>query len=374
MRRVMHLRTVVGTGGGPEKTILTTPRYLQDYEVSLVYIRPRDDEEFNIGERAAQSGTSLIDIPESGGMDPRTLFRLRKEIAKFRPDIIHAHDYKTNFLALLCRPKSARLVTTVHGYVSRGGRLELYYKIDMFSLKRMDHIVTVSDDLQEQVTQMGIDSDTVTLVDNAIDMVEFSRKSAVEKAKRQLGFRSDRFLIGAVGRLAKEKGFDLLISAVERLIEGGLDVELTIIGEGDQREQLEAQIAASGHADRFHLLGYRSDTIALYEAMDLYVLSSLREGLPNVLLEAMAMEVPVVATKIAGVPKLIQDRENGLLVNSGSVDELEQAIKEILKNDSLREMLVGKARKTIETEFSFSVRMDKIRKIYDQVLAKSAST
>lgn len=369
----MHLRTVVGTGGGPEKTILTTPRHLPDYEVRLVYIRPRDDTEFNIAERANQCGASLIDIPESSGIDPRTFFRLRKEIAKFRPDVIHAHDYKTNFLALMCRPKSARLVTTVHGYVSRGGRLELYYKIDKFSLKRMDYTIAVSDDIREQVIQMGVNQNLLSVVDNAIDIVEFSRNSPAEEAKRKLSFRTDRFLIGAVGRLAEEKGFDLLISAVERLIESGLDIELAIIGEGDQREQLESQIAASAHADRFHLLGYRSDTIALYEAMDLYVLSSLREGLPNVVLEAMAMEVPVVATRIAGVPKLIQDRENGLLVSSGSVEELEQAMREMMSNDVLRAELTKNARQTIETEFSFSVRMEKIRKIYDLVLAKSTS-
>ncbi len=373
MLRVMHLRTVVGTGGGPEKTILSSPQHLKECEVELVYIHPKNDPNFNLTERAAERGAKLVDIPESGGFDPRTIFKLRKEIARFRPNILHAHDYKTNFLAALCRPKSAVILTTAHGYGVREGRLELYYHLDKVTLKTMNHIIAVSEDIRDQILEMSISPEKITIIDNAIDEVEYSRGATIREAKTNLGFEQGQFLIGAVGRLSDEKGFDLLIEAVTRLIEAGLNVGLAIIGEGVERERLEKQIAESGHLDRIQLLGYRSDTKSLYEAMDLYVLSSHREGLPNVVLEAMAMEVPVVATRIAGIPKLVQDRENGLLVEAGEVSQIESAIREIMLNPELRERLTRNARETIENEFSFSVRMEKVRAIYDKLLSNSTN-
>ncbi len=377
-RVVLHTRVVTGTGGGPDKTILNSPRFLEQlgYASACAYLHPPDDDGFStLQKRAEEWGSELISIPDKGALDVSVIRKLLNVCKQHNVSIWHGHDYKTNALGLILRRfHRMQLVTTVHGWVHRTSRTPLYYWVDRKAIRYYDHVICVSEDLFTTCREFGVPEPRCSLIQNAIDTDEFKRSQKQSDVKFVQGFSPDRLLIGAVGRLAEEKGFDLLISAVERLIESGLNVELAIIGEGDQKEQLESQITASANADRFHLLGYRSDTIALYEAMDLYVLSSLREGLPNVVLEAMAMEVPVVATRIAGVPKLIQDRENGLLVNSGCVDELEQATREMLSNDPLREQLLKNARKTIETEFSFSARMDKIRKIYDQVLAKSAST
>src|SRR5208337_1256707 len=123
-------------------------------------------------------------------------------------------------------------------------------------------------------------------------------------------------------RLSEEKGYDLLIRAVDHLIRDGYDAALLVVGEGNQREKLEALLTELGRGDRIRLLGFQSDVVPLYEAMDLFVLSSLSEGLPNVVLEAMALEVPVVATQIAGIPRLIEDGKNGLLVDPGAFEPL----------------------------------------------------
>ncbi len=100
----------------------------------------------------------------------------------------------------------------------------------------------------------------------------------------------------------------------------GFDIELWIAGEGDAQEELQVLIGHLGLSDRVRLLGFCSDTVGLYHAMDLFVLSSLREGLPNVVLEALAMEVPVVSTRVAGVPKMITDGETGVLCRVGDID------------------------------------------------------
>src|SRR5262249_9818316 len=155
-------------------------------------------------------------------------------------------------------------------------------------------------------------------------------------ARARLGLEPNRFVVGAVGRLSAEKGFDLLIRAVGRLLKGGADVQLIIVGDGEERPRLEALITELGLVDRVLMLGYRPDVSELYQAMDVYALSSLSEGLPNVLLEAMALEVPIVATRIAGVPRLVRDEVTGLLVEPGSVDALTHGLDRLLADPALR--------------------------------------
>jgi glycosyltransferase involved in cell wall biosynthesis len=373
-RRVLHFRTVAGKGGGPEKTLLNSPRFLKGvYDMRLAYIRPEDDPDYDMPERARQLGVDLVDIPERGGADPRTLWRLVREVREYRPDILHPHDYKTDVLAvLLGRWFRIPVVTTMHGYVTRGGRLEAYYLVDRWALRRMDHVIAVSEDLYRAALDSHVPPARCTLIENAIDTQQYARRHPVAAAKARLGFDPGRLLIGAVGRLSAEKGFDVLIRAADRLLREGLDVGLEIVGEGPDRPALESLIAELGRTDRIHLLGYRSDTMEVYQAMDAFALSSLREGLPNVLLEAMALEVPVVATRVAGVPRLIRDGEDGILVEPGSAEELAGALGRLLRDDGLSRAVGAAGRRTIEARYSFAVRMQKVRAVYDALLASPA--
>jgi len=129
-----------------------------------------------------------------------------------------------------------------------------------------------------------------------------------------------------------------------------------------------------GLGDRVRLLGYRTDTIDLYQAMDLFVLNSLREGLPNVLLEAMAVELPVVATRIAGVPRLVEHETSGLLVDANSDEQLHAALARLLADADLRGRLAACGRRTVEEKFSFPVRMERVRAVYDRVLGHRAAS
>ena len=370
VRKVLHLRTVSGRGGGPEKTLLNSPRFLRDaYQLRLAYIRPAGDTAYDMLDRAARLGVSLADIPERGPLDPRTVWRLAAEIQDFRPDLLHAHDYKTNVLAVaLGQWFRLPVMTTAHGYVTRGGRLEAYYWVDRWALRRMDHVVTVSEDLYELMLSLGIPRSRCSLVENAIDTSAYRRRESVETAQQRWGLAPGRLTIGAVGRLSAEKGFDLLIQAADQLLRQGFDFELLIVGEGTERPRLEALISALNRTDRVRLMGYVTDTIQFYEALDVFALSSLREGLPNVLLEAMAMEIPVVASRVAGVPRLVRHEENGLLVDPGSVEQLADALARLLRDAGLRRNLGAEGRATVEKSFSFEGRMQKICTVYDRLL------
>ena len=368
-KRVLHLRTVCGRGGGPEKTLLNSPRFLADsYDVRLAYIRPVDDPEYDLPQRAKEAGVVLYDIPERSGFSLSTLGRLAAVIREFPPHLLHAHDYKTNVLSLvLGRWFRTPVLTTAHGYVTKGGKLNAYYRLDRWALRRMDHVIAVSSDLFDFLQELRIPDERRSLIWNAIDTDSYCRNAEITQAKSTLGFAPDRLLVGAVGRLQPEKGFDVLIEAARQLYASGLDFDLAIAGDGPLRSDLEQQAAAADPQGRIRFLGWQTNAQPFFEALDLFVLSSRREGLPNVVLEAMALEVPVVATRVAGVPAVVEDGTSGLLVPPDSDSNLASALERPLRDAALRQRLGRNGRQSIEARFSFRARMEKIRDIYDRL-------
>jgi glycosyltransferase involved in cell wall biosynthesis len=371
---VLDTRVVCGTGGGPDKTILNSPRFLKaaGYRNLCAYMHPPGDPGFAALQARARSwGAPLLSIPDRGPLDWHVARRLLRVCHEEQVRIWHGHDYKSNALGLLLRrfwPMG--LATTVHGWVKHTHRTPLYYCIDRCCLPHYEKVICVSSDLREQCLAVGVPADRCVLIENAIDVDEFTRRRTIAEAKLHCGIAPGRLVIGAVGRLSPEKGFDLLIRAADRLLAAGWDMELVIVGEGGDQGRLQELIGQLGRQERIRLLGYRSDVPDLYEAMDVFALSSLREGLPNVLLEAMALEVPVVATRVAGVPRLITPGVNGLLVAPGEVEELAQALNRLLVDAGLRQRLRRNGRETVETRYSFAARMDKVRAVYDWLVGR----
>lgn len=369
---VLDARVVTGRGGGPEKTILNSPRYLtpRGYRMICAYLHTPGDPGFDsIRWRADQLGAPLIPIPDRGALDPTVIVRLLAVCRRERVAIWHGHDYKSNLLGLLLRPLwRMRLVTTVHGWVQQTPRTPLYYGIDRLCLPHYERVICVSEDLYRQSLEAGVREDRCVLLENGVDSEQYFRRQALTKAKESLGIPPDRLVIGAAGRLSEEKGFDVLIRALGVLLTRGHDATLMILGEGDRRAELDALVQTLGLGERVRLLGHRADTVELYEAMDIFALSSRREGLPNVVLEALSMGLPVLATRVAGLPSLINPGVNGLLVEPDSIADLAAGLAELLEDPALRERLGREGRRTVEADYSFRDRMLKIHDLYERLI------
>jgi glycosyltransferase involved in cell wall biosynthesis len=371
---VVDVRVVSGAGGGPEKTILNSPRFLRraGYRMLCAYLYPPNDPGFaTIRAKALRRRAPLIAIPDYGPLSYQCIRRLVKLCREHQVSIWHGHDYKSNALGLLVkRFWPMHLITTVHGWVHHSLRTPLYYAIDRLCLRHYERVLCVSDDLVRRCRRAGVRAQRCELLENGIDLEEHQRRYDVASAKRALGLDPNQLLIGAVGRLSAEKGFDLLIQALTGL--DGLDrpAALAIIGDGHDRGALEARAKDVGCGDRVLFTGFLPDPAPWYEAMDVFALSSLREGLPNVLLEAMAYEVPVVATRVGGVPRLVLPEQTGLLIEPGSTNALADALRRLLQDASLRQRLGQAGRALIEKNHSFAVRMAKIRAIYDNLLTR----
>ncbi len=363
---VLHVRCVSGRGGGPEKTILRSPEHLArlGYRGAASYLHDPADEGFaELSAWAEREGCPWWPMPDGGALDRTLVPKYQALCEEHDVRIWHGHDYKSNLIGLWVNKRLARkmtLVTTAHGWVHKTWKTPLYFAIDRWCLRRYEHVIAVSGDLFRACQKARVSAERLTLIHNAIESDRFLPNAATAAAATT----RQRFTLGAVGRLAHEKGFDHLIDAVARLRQEGHDVALEIAGEGPEKDALAAQIEASGQADAMRLLGHQSDKHALYSRFDAFVLSSLREGLPNVILEAMAMELPIVSTRCGGVEEALDDGVEALLCASGSADALHAPLLRLLQDAALRRRLGQAARARVERQFDFAGRMARIAGIY----------
>jgi len=257
-------------------------------------------------------------------------------------------------------------VTMLHGWTDMSGRMPLYKRVDQWCLPWYQQSICVSEDLVEECRNLKIPEHKIQLVHNAIDLGAYTRWLSKTQAKADMGGGqdSDR-LVGMVCRLSPEKGILEAIAMVARFRMREIPIQLWIAGDGPYRSEIEKEIARLGLESSVRLLGQLADARPFYQAMDVFLLNSIREGLPNVVLEAMALEVPVVATRIAGVPTLVRPGQTGWLIEPGDESGLDSAIEQSTEDSELAENYRQRASRMIAEEFSFSKRIERVASIYD---------
>jgi glycosyltransferase involved in cell wall biosynthesis len=375
--RVLELRSVWGTGGGPDKTILIGTKYTDTsrFAITVCYVRDKRDQVFSIDRRARDLGLDYVEVEERNSFDPRIWPALRRILRERRIQIIHAHDHKTDALAWgLAKAEPVIPMSTAHGFAGRSWNERFYYAVEKRLLARFPQVVAVSQKIKAELVRTGSRPERVEVINNAIDPEAFRRDSSLRDAvRRSLGIDAAAGVIGAVGRLEDEKRFDLLLEAVAWLRTRHPAVVLVIVGEGSLRSDLERQIQALDLEHAVRLAGHRTDITALHSAFDVFVQSSEREGTPNAVLEAMAMETPIVATDAGGTGELMTNDVHGLLVPIHDVTGLGAALDRALTDRNAAAGWTRAARARTETDLSFRRRMEKLENLYRQLVADHPS-
>ena len=369
---ILELRSVRGTGGGPEKTILFGAERADRtrFAVTVCYIRDDRDDVFGIDGRAANLDIDYVEVRERHSFDLRIWPQLKQLVRDRRIDIVHGHDYKTNLLAyLLSKRLGIHAIATSHGWTGNTTReLWVYYPGDKRLLARFARVIAVSSDIKHDLVRAGARPERVEMMLNAIDPDAFRRRPAdVSAARQALDIKPADVVIGAVGRLEAQKRFDLLLEAFAPLALDQPRLQLFIVGDGSCREALESQAIALGIRSQCRFLGHRSDISTLHHAFDLFVQSSEYEGTPNAVLEAMAMETPLVATDVGGTRDLARPGVEGIIVPPHSVSALRAAIQDVLDNPAAARARATAARQRIETDLSFDTRTRRLEAIYDEL-------
>jgi len=230
-------------------------------------------------------------------------------------------------------------------------------------------VIAVSEPIRQELIRCGCPPHCVRRVSNGIDPDYFRRRPGIREAVRSsLGVPAGAVVLGAVGRLEKEKRFDLLLETAAR-VEPPLRPLVVLVGEGSCREALTRQAAALGMADRLRLLGQRDDVREFHQAFDVYVQTSDTEGVPNAVLEAMALETPVVATDVGGTGELLGGGDCGLLAPRGDATALAAAVSRVLSDAVETDRRVKLSRARVESELSFRARMQAVEAIYEELMA-----
>jgi glycosyltransferase involved in cell wall biosynthesis len=367
--RILELRSVRGTGGGPEKTILlgTARTDARRFAVSVCYLRDKRDDVFSIDTKASGLPVDYVELTESHSFDMSIFPRLRQLVRERDIDIVHAHDYKTDVLAwLLSKAEGITPMSTAHGWTGHSWRERaLYYPLDKRVLTRFPRVVAVSSDVRNELVRYGAKDHAVTTVLNGIDHRAFRRDRSRERVIRhQLGIVEGDLVIGAVGRVEPQKRFDLLLEAVASLRPKYPGIKLMIAGTGSRLGELRAQASSLRLGDACQLLGNRTDIADLHHAFDLFVQSSDYEGTPNAVLEAMALESPVIATSAGGTAEIVRNGIDGLIVPTGNSPAIVDAIASVLRDPEAARARAASARRRVETDLSFEARMNAVEAIY----------
>jgi glycosyltransferase involved in cell wall biosynthesis len=370
---ILEFRSVRGTGGGPEKTILlgTAQRDRSRFAVTVCYIRDLRDDVFRIDQRAQSMDVDYVEARERHSFDWRIWAALKQIIVDERIDIVHAHDYKTILWARLLAHRTGVIpMATAHGWTGRSARERLlYYPLAKRLLARLPRAVVVSNDLKEDLVRHGGRADRITVLLNAIDSGAFVRVAdRRDPARQALGLEPGTFVIGAVGRLEHQKRFDLLLAAMASLASSHPNVRLVIVGDGSLRADLIHRAETLGISGHCRFPGHRDDIADLHHAFDVFVQSSEYEGTPNAVLEAMAMETPVIATDVGGTRELVTSGVDGIVVCKNDTLALRSAIEAVLDQPGTARARAVAARHRVETEFSFNARTRRLETIYEDLI------
>lgn len=294
------------------------------------------------------------------------------------PHILHSHRYKEHILGAFAGKSSHNPLTvqTYHGLEENlpgwaGLKMNLYNGINVAVGKMTaDGIIGVSSELTH-ILEGRYPSADVRCIRNGIDLARVV--STVERSamRAQLGIAPDAFVVGTVGRLMPIKGFEYLIEAFVQLRKQHRlkESKLVIVGDGPLRAVLEQCAEGHGLSHDVEFLGMRTDVYNVMNVFDVFALSSLHEGVPMVLLEAMALEVPIVASHVGGIPEILEDSREAVLVPAKDCEALARAIGVVAGSSELRAELVRAARARVETQFSIQSSATMMREMYRSIRA-----
>jgi glycosyltransferase involved in cell wall biosynthesis len=283
-------------------------------------------------------------------------------------DVLCCHGYKADILGqAAARLAGVPVVAVSRGWTGESLKVRLYEACDRLALRGVDRVVCVSEGQAEKVRRAGVREERVVVIPNAVRTDRFDRPDPTGRDVL-LGLfpRPPAQVVAAAGRLSPEKGFDHLIEAARLLAREPAETGFILFGDGPLREPLRAQVAAAGLEGQLVLAGFRDDLDRLLPFVDLLVLSSLTEGLPNVILEAMAAAVPVVATAVGGVPELVEDGVTGYLVPPAEPRALADRIGGLLRRQRQDFGQAGRCR--VAQRFTFDVQARAYLDLFDDLV------
>ncbi len=387
--KVIHIITRLDKGGSAENIILTVKGLDRDiYDVVL--IRGLSIESNMAEDESIAVEKSLRNVEGEGGRvitipslvrriqpfyDLKAFFDLIKILRHERPDIVHTHTSKAGILGRWAAffARVPIIVHTPHGHVFWGyfGRLKtgIFILLEKISALITDRLVMLTEQEKNDHLHFHIaPKDKFSVVHSGIDLNRFSNLSVDPTAmKKRLGIPEDNMVVGTTGRLTHVKGHRYLIEAAGKVLDVRLDTTFVFLGDGELLNELKDMVTKLDIEENVKFLGWRDDVAEVMSVFDIFVLPSLNEGMGRVLVEAMALGKPIVASDVGGIPDLVVNGENGFLVPVGNVGSLADGINRLIQSSGMRKKM-GRCGKKIAADYSADAMVQKIDRLYWELL------
>ncbi len=381
-RKVLHVITRMIIGGAEWNTFYTLKLHDRRRYRPLLACGPETGPEGSLIEATEAEGIPVHIVPDlirevHPKRDLLALVQLVRLYRELEVDIVHTHTSKAGILGRLAG-RLARVpvvIHTVHGFAFQANiprwQRQLYLTLERLAGRWCDGLIFISTPLMKEAGRLGIgDPRTYAYIPSGIDLDAFyngARNGARQLRRQQLGLHDSVPVIGTVTRLVKDKGLDLLLRAAARLKQKGYAFQLVWVGDGPLRGELEAMAQNLGVADRLFITGMCTDVPSWLGCFDLFVLPTLWEGMGRVFLEAQAAGIPVIGTKVGGVPDVVRDGVTGFLLPPGDVEALTDTIERLLTNPDLRrQMGIAATQFVADQSFSVQFMVRKIEQVYEE--------
>lgn len=314
-----------------------------------------------LAEVAAARGLQFEAIPCNGKVDLNTILVIRQIVSRERIDAVHSHGYKSHLYAYLAVRHSCPLLATCHGHYSRISarrlpslsdlKLRTYRLLEHNVLQHFDRVICVSEEISKELRGAGLSPTKVRIIGNGVDIDVFNNAAPAADIVRH---KAERVGVGIVSRLVERKGHRELLQTANLILRRYPQTMYFVVGDGPLRHDLERLATEYGITSSVVFTGKRTDMPNVYSSLDIVVLPSHAEGLPMVVMEAMAAGKPVVASNVGGIPELIHDGRTGLLVEPGNHVSLRDSMLRLLEHSCFRERLGENGQALVRQSFSLA--------------------
>jgi len=362
--RIKLLHVITGLNvGGAEKAVYNLVKGLAafQYRVDIAVLKG----EMELKSDFEAMGCRIYAIGTRSNCDVRGVYRLYKLISENKYDIVHGHLFRAEIFAAIASgfAKNTRFIVTKHNdpeYFSNW----LYYLINRLTLLFLtDRVIAISDHVKRYFVRKGM------CAEDKITRIYYGFETTTQRRTTDSTLsQSDQPIIGTIARLSRQKGVDVLLRAYRKLLKAGSNCRLVVVGRGEEERELKKLSHALGIEKEIFWMGFRNDVLDLLSSFDIFILPSRWEGFGMVLAEAMALEKPVVSTRVSAIPEIVVDFVTGLLVPPDDSERLAAAVRVLLADQSLRKRMGFAGKKRIEQEFTIENMIQETEELYQLLL------
>lgn len=366
--RVLQLGSPTGLYGA-ERWILALVKHLDPQKVESVVAVIKDEPHLEVPlcQQAQKIGIRTHIFEAHGKINFSVIKQIRKFLISEKIDILHTHFYKSDIIGFLAtRGTRCKIISTPHGWTQKPDLKLLTYEIaDRMIFPFFHRVVPLSEKMFAELRKIHISRDKLRLIKNGVDVDEVVSENKIAE-ELDIWKKNGNFIIGYIGRLVAGKGLDILFYAIKQL--HSVKWKLAIVGEGEEEGALRRLAQELNIADKLKFFGFQADRLSYLKGFDVFVLPSRSEGTPRSIMEAMAANIPVIASDIPGCRSLVIDKKTGLLFSLNSSADLAEKILVMLNDKEICRECRKNAYELINERFSAKNMSDEYQKIYQEIL------